>query len=240
MKIPRWCKRKNGRTEGDWVGYTIPPIIHSMRTKSGRDGLKNGTPVRPWDIIGADMCTFDNKHYLCIVDYHSKFKKTKDISADTLILTCKIIFTEYRLPKKVMSDSGSNFVSGKFKTFCKSLNIEQAFLSSYHHQSNGQVEAGIKFIKCTLKKSFDSRSDPHIVLLQIPTTQLGQGLPSPAMMLFNFLIRGIMPVINRPPIGIDNDDEHHKVIIKRQTKMTKTNLLPKILSPHRVYFSGST
>ena len=70
------------------------------------------------------------------------------------------------MPKKIMSDSGDNFISDKFKTFCKSLNIEQAF-SSYHHQSNGQVEVCIKFVKSTLKKCFDSRSDPHIALLQI-------------------------------------------------------------------------
>ena len=49
-------------------------------------------------------------------------------------------------------------------------------------------------------------------------TPLGQGLPSLAMMLFNCPIRGIMPAIPRLPIGIDNDDEHHKVIIKRQAK----------------------
>ena len=54
--------------------------------------------------------------------------------------------------------------------------------------------------------------------MQIQKTPLGQGLPSPAVMLFNCLIRGIMPVINRLLIGIDNDDEHHKAIIKRQTK----------------------
>ena len=41
------------------------------------------------------------------------------------------------IPKKIISDSGSNFISDKFKTFYKILNIEQAFLSSYHHQSNG-------------------------------------------------------------------------------------------------------
>ena len=93
-------------------------------------------------------------HYLCIVDYHSKspiIKKTEDLSADSLIPICKVIFAEYGLPKKIMLDSGGNFISGKFKMFCKSLNIEQAFLSSYQHQSNGQVEACIKFIKCTLK-----------------------------------------------------------------------------------------
>ena len=82
--------------------------------------------LRPWDVIGIDMITFNNKHYLCIVDYHSKFpivKNTEDLSADSLILTCKIIFAEYGIPKKIMYDSGSNFISDNFKAFCKSLNI---------------------------------------------------------------------------------------------------------------------
>ena len=121
-------------------------------------------------MIGADMFILNNKHYLCIVDFHSKFqiiKKTENLSADSLISTCKIIFAEYRIPKKMMSDSRGNFVSDKFKTFYKIANIEQAFSSSYHHQSNGQVEACIKFVKCTLKKCFDFRSDLHMALLQI-------------------------------------------------------------------------
>ena len=118
--------------------------------------------AKPWQIVGVDMFTlkinttftFYLQYYLCIVDYHSKFpviKKSEDLSADSLILTCKVIFTEYWLPKKIMSGSGSKFILDKFKMFCKSLNIGQAFLSSYHHQSNRQVEACIKFIKCTLK-----------------------------------------------------------------------------------------
>ena len=107
------------------------------------------------EVTGTDIFTLNNKHYLCTVNYHSKFpaiKKTEDLSPDSLILTCKIIFAEYRLPKNIMSGSGGNFVSDKFRTFCKSINIEQAFSSSYHHQSNGQVEAYIKFVKCTLNK----------------------------------------------------------------------------------------
>ena len=130
-------------------------------------------PVCPWDVIGADMFTLSNKYYLCIVDYHSKFPiKTEDLSPDSLILTSKVIFAEYWLPKKIMSDMGSNFISDKFKTFCKSLNIEQAFLSSYHHQSNGQVEACMQLVNHTLKKYFHSRGDPHIALLQICMTPL--------------------------------------------------------------------
>ena len=49
------------------------------------------------------MFTLHNKNYLCIVDYHSKFpviQEMEDLSADSLILTCNIIFAEYRLPNK--------------------------------------------------------------------------------------------------------------------------------------------
>ena len=138
-----------------------------------------------------------------------------------------------------MPDSSSNFISDKFKT-CKNLNIEQAFSSSYHHQSNRQVEACIKFVEHTLKKCFDSWSDPHIALLQIQMTPLGQGLPRPTTMLLNYLVSGIMPIINRPPVSIGNDDEHHQVIINRQTKNEKEKDSSKnCFYPHRVYCSSS-
>ena len=124
-----------------------------------------------------------------------------------------------------MSDSGGNFISEKCKKFCKSLNIEQPVSSSYHHQSNGQVEACIKFVKHTMKKSFDSRTDTHIALLQ--------GLPSSATMLFRCLIRGIKPVINRLPVGTNNDDGYHKALIGRQNRNDKGKDTSKVflLSP---------
>ena len=64
----------------------------------------------------------NNKNYLCIVDYDSKFpivKKVEDMSAASLILACKVIFSEFGLLKKMMSDVGSNFISDTFKQFCK-------------------------------------------------------------------------------------------------------------------------
>ena len=212
-------------------------VLMFQQTQAKEKMIHHDIPVRPWDITGTDMFTLKNKHYLCIVDYHSKFpiiKKAENLSADSLLLTCKVIFVEYRIPKKIMSDVGDNFISDKFKTFCKSPNIAQVFSSSYHHQSNGQVEACTKFVKCTLKICFDSRGDPHISLLQIPVTPPGQGLPSPVTML-NHSIRGILPVINRPLVGIDNDQEHYEVIVKRKTTDNNGRDTPKIcFYPHRV------
>ena len=65
------------------------------------------------------------------IDYHSKFliiKKTADLSADRLISTCKIIFAEYGIPKKIMSDSDGNFISDKFKTTAKTSTQSRHFI----------------------------------------------------------------------------------------------------------------
>ena len=128
-----------------------------------------------------------------------------------------------------MLDLGGNFISDKFKMFCKSLNIKQIFLPLYHHLGNGQVEACIKFIKCMLRKCFDIKYGQHIALLQIWMTPLELGLPSLATMLFNCPIGGIIPIISRPPISINNDVEHYKVPVNRHKKMIKIKVLPKIM-----------
>ena len=46
-----------------------------------------------------------------------------------------------------MFDAGGNFVSDKFRQFCKCMNIEQVTSSSYNHAINSQVKACIKFVK---------------------------------------------------------------------------------------------
>ena len=123
-----------------------------------------------------DVIHFNNTNNLCITDYNSKFpviKKLEGLSAESLIITTKIIFAKYGIPQKIMSDASTNSVSDRFHQFCKSINVEQAVSSVYHHQSNGQVEACIKFIKCMFKKCADSGGDINMALLQIHTTPLG-------------------------------------------------------------------
>ena len=117
-----------------------------------------------------------------------------------------------------MSDAGTNFVSEKFRHFCKSINVEQAVSLAYHHQSKGQVKACIKFIKWTFKKCAESGRDKYIALLQVCTTHIGQGLPSLATIMFNRQVRGVMPVINWKPIGQDCDDDHHTKLVEWQRK----------------------
>ena len=81
-------------------------------------------------------------------------KKVESQSAKDLIQAVKVVFAEFGLPKKLVSDAGMNFVSEQFQDFCRHLNIDQGMTTSYHHHCNGQVEACIKFVKCPIKKCF--------------------------------------------------------------------------------------
>ena len=180
-------------------------------------------PLRLREIVNADVFHFKNKHYLCMVDYNSKFpviKRLEGLSGENLINMVKIIFTEYRIPQKIMSDAGTKFVADRFQQFYKSINVEQVILLAYHHQSNGQVKACIKVIKHTFKKCTDSGRDINMALLQMSMMPFGQGLPSPATLMFSRQVHAIMPVLDCKPLFEDCDDDHHnKLIDNRKVPM---------------------
>ena len=72
-----------------------------------------------------------------------------------------------------------------------------------------------------MTKCIDTNDDIHTALLQKRATPLEPGLPSPAMLLFNHPMWGIMPIINRTPINSDNNDDHYEVLVKRQIRNDK-------------------
>ena len=150
--------------------------------------IHHDVPLRPWEVIGADVFHFNNINCLCVVDYNSKFpiiRRLRGLSSEHLINAASAIFAEHGILQKIMSDTGTNFVSQRFRQFCKSIKIKQAVSLVYHHQTNGQVEACIKFIKCTFKKCAEYGRDKNIALLHICTMTIGQGLLSPATLMFN-------------------------------------------------------
>ena len=145
-----------------------PTCLEFQQTQPKEKLTHHDIPLKPCEVIEADTFHFKNKHYLCIVDYNGKvqvIKRLEGLSADNLINVVKTIFAKYDIPHKLMLDVGTNFISDKFHQFCKLVNIEQATSSVYHHQSNSQVEACIKFIKCMFKKCANSGSDINMALL---------------------------------------------------------------------------
>ena len=179
---------------------------------------------------------------MCTVHYYPKcpvIKKTDDLPGDCLIRVVMIVFVKFGLQKKLMSDAGTNYISERFRQFCRQLNIEQAITSSYQHKSNDQVEAQIKFIKHTIKICLDNNDDSTLALLQIRSTMVGTGLPSPVTLLFNRPIRALLPQIYMDIINFNSDDEHYEVLKTHNEKYIKDNDTCRrlIFFPYRVYRS---
>ena len=89
--------------------------------------------------VGADIFTINNKHYHSTVDYHRKFlimNQLEGFSADNLIKTCKIIFSEYGLASKILSDTGTHFMLEILRSSAKGLAVNRR----HHHTATRAMD----------------------------------------------------------------------------------------------------
>ena len=75
---------------------------------------------QPWVKIGTDLFSLDNKDYVIVVDYTSKFfeiSRLPNTEASTVINHTKAIFSRYGIPRDIVSDNGPQFTSYEYKNF---------------------------------------------------------------------------------------------------------------------------
>ena len=80
--------------------------------------LGHEVPVIPWTKLAMDIFTFDNKNYLLVVDYISKFLiicKLLSMTARVVMETMKSIISEEGYPTTIVSDNGPCYASEYFK-----------------------------------------------------------------------------------------------------------------------------
>ncbi|UYV68412.1 K02A2.6-like [Cordylochernes scorpioides] len=122
-------------------------------------------PTRPWQRIGMDLFKFENKWYLVVIDYYSRFPEMIQLdrlTASVVVRTCKSIFARHGIPETVVSDNGTQF---------------------------GAAQAGVKIAKLILKKN----QDPSLGLLEYRSTPLENGY-SPAELLMGRKLRTTLPI----------------------------------------------
>ena len=78
-------------------------------------------------------------------------------------------------------------------------------------------------MKGTSKKCRQNNNDVTFALLQIRSTLIGAGIPSPALLLFSRPMRALLPLIEREPININKDDKHYEALKSRQETYFKNN-----------------
>ncbi|UYV81368.1 hypothetical protein LAZ67_20000963, partial [Cordylochernes scorpioides] len=150
-------------------------------------------PTRPWQKIGMDLFKFENKWYLVVIDYYSRFPEMIQLdrlTANVVVRSCKSIFARHGIPKTVVSDNGTQFGAAReFANFARQYGFTHVTSSPRFPQSNGMAEAGVKIAKLILKKN----QDPSLGLLEYRSTPLENGY-SPAELLMGRKLRTTLPI----------------------------------------------
>ncbi|XP_057671324.1 uncharacterized protein LOC130903079 [Diorhabda carinulata] len=100
-------------------------VVHTI------DIIPHEVPKYPFEIVGSDILEYASKYYLVVVDYYSNWIELKEIqrkSIDEISKQLKVIFSNFGLPAKFISDNNP-YNSFKFKEFCNQYNIQCVFTS---------------------------------------------------------------------------------------------------------------
>jgi transposase InsO family protein len=89
------------------------------------------------------------------VDKFSKWIEVVPVTnqeATTAVKFFESIVYRYGVPNSIITDNGTNFTSGEFQEFAKTLSIKIKYASVAHPKSNGQVEKANGLVCAGLKK----------------------------------------------------------------------------------------
>ncbi|XP_062574010.1 uncharacterized protein K02A2.6-like [Saccostrea cucullata] len=171
-------------------------ICQAQRPTQRKEPLKTTTlPERPWQRIAADLFEIDDKHYIAVMDYFSRYLEIAylpSITSDQVIGKLKNIFARWGIPEILFTDNGTQFTSQTFRTFAKEYNFMQLFSSPHYPQANGEAESGVKIAKHILKQP-----DIFKALMAYRSTPIAATGVSPAELIMGQRIRTALPTLDK-------------------------------------------
>ena len=161
-------------------------------------------PSRPWQRIHIDYAgPFLNKHFLVLVDAHSKWPEVIPMTTTTSSATIRELrrlFAAYGLPEQLVSDNGPQFVSDEFQEFLKKNRVKHLRSAPYHPSTNGLAERFVGTLKRALRASAFSGMTLHQqlmnFLLTYRTTPHASTGVSPASLFLNRHVRTRLDMIH--------------------------------------------
>ena len=145
-----------------------------------------------------------NRYILCVIDYATRYPEAvalPGISTEQVAEALCKVFSRVGIPKEILSDQGSQFVSGRFmREVYRLLSIKHIISSPYHPQTNGLVEKFNGTLKAMIKRlCLDRLSDWERYLQpalfayrEVKKDSLGF---SPFELIYGMTIRGPMAIL---------------------------------------------
>ena len=196
-----------------------PTRLTYRNRQSSETSIKPEIPDYPWTKCAADLFRLQGHYYLLIDDYYSKFiavENSQNPQSETVINKCKKVFSQFGIPKELITDNGPEFSKHKVRSFSKTRDILHKTISHHYHQSNGLAERSIQTVKRTLNKAKLNSEDHFLAMLSL-NSQPHQNGTSPAEKLFGHKLRTTLPSLI--PSTQSTATEKHTVIKNLRRKL---------------------
>ena len=192
------------------------------------------------DIVGPlNRTKRGNRFILTLCDYATKYPDAiplKHIDTESVAEALMSIFSRLEIPKEILTDQGSNFMSALMKKLCGLLNIQKLHCTPYHPEANGLVErfnGTLKRMLTCFVHEKDSEWDvllPYLLFAYREVPQETTGF-SPFELLYGRHVRGPLSIIRESwkesPETTVSSESVLSYIIKTRDKLEKIGEMAK-------------
>lgn len=192
------------------------------------------TPDYAFQYVSMDVFITEYKgkqtKFLVTVDHYSDYFELDilpDMTAETLINTCKRNFSRHGIPIRVCSDNGINFENKLMKDLAAKWGFEFVTSAPKHQRGNGKAESGVKIAKKLVKKAVLSGEDLWFMLLHWRNTPNKVG-SSPNQRIFSRRTRSSIPmttthmqpeIVKNVSLKIESNKRRHKHYYDRTARI---------------------
>ena len=162
--------------------------------------LSHEVPSRPWAKIAADLCEFDGRQLLVVVDYFSNFIEVERLHTTTTRAVTRVLsamLARYGSADTLVTDNGPQFTSSEFAAFCAEWQINDVTSSPHFPQCNGKTEAAVKTVKCLFRKCKESGISEFRALLDWRNTPTEGMTSSPSQRFMGRRCKTLLPTTSR-------------------------------------------
>jgi len=162
-------------------GFWWPGVEHDVKAycqtcadcQKGSKGNKHKAPLMPLpavdepfrriavDVVGpVRRSKRGNKYILTLMDFATRFPEAvalRRVDAQTVADALMSVFCRLGFPEEILTDQGSNFMSGVMKKVMELLGVHQLKTSPYHPQCDGMLERFHSTLKLMLRKTCVNR-----------------------------------------------------------------------------------
>ena len=162
--------------------------------------MKHAVPERPWAKIGVDLCDFNGRTLLVVVDYFSNYLEVcrmQQLTSTAVIRALSDIFARWGVPDTVISDNGRQFASAEFAMFASDWGFCHTTSSPHYPQSNGKAENAVRTVKRLFTKCQQAGENEFRALLAWRNTPSAGMDTSPAQRIMGRRCKTTLPTSSK-------------------------------------------